>query len=59
MKGKLFRSSKTCVQSVSTYGTEAWAEKVENLRRMERTEYYNGVWICGVSLKDRKRNRKL
>ena len=47
MKGKIF---KACVQSVLTYGTETWAMKAENLHMMMR-------WMCGMSLKDRKRSK--
>ena len=47
MKGKIFRA---CVLSVLTYATETWAIKAEC--RMVR-------WMCGVSLKDRKRSEVL
>ena len=53
IKGKRF---KACVQSVLTYGTETWAIKVANLQSLERTERMMVRWMCGVSLKDRKRS---
>ena len=53
IKGKIY---KACVQSVLTYGTETWAMKVANLQSLERTERIMARWMCGVSLKDRKRN---
>ena len=56
MKRKIFRA---CVQSVLIYGTETWAMKAENLRSLERTERMMVRWMCGVSLKDRKRSEDL
>ena len=53
IKGKIY---KTCVQSVLTYGTEAWAMKKANLQSLERTEWMMVRWMCGVSLNDRKRS---
>ena len=47
---------KACVQSVWTYGTETWAMKKANLQSLERTERTMVRWMCGVSLKDRKRS---
>ena len=56
MKGTIFRA---CVQSVLTYGTETWAMKAENLHSLERAERMMVRWMCGVSLKDRKRSEIL
>ena len=56
MKGKIFRA---CVQSVLIYGTETWAMKAENLYSLERAERMMVRWMCGVSLKDRKRSEDL
>ena len=53
IKGKIY---KACVQSVLTYGTETWAMKIANLQSLERTERMKVRWMCGVSLKDRKRS---
>ena len=53
IKGKIY---KACVQCVLTYGTETWAMKEANLQSMERTERMMVRWMCGVSLKDRKRS---
>ena len=53
IKGKIYRA---CVQSVLTYATETWAMKAENLHSLERTERMMVRWMCGVSLKDRKRS---
>ena len=35
IKRKIYRA---CFQSVSTYGTETWAMRAENLKSLERTE---------------------
>ena len=56
MNGKIFRA---CVQSVLIYGTETGAMKADNLRSLERTERMMVRWMCGVSLKDRKRSEDL
>ena len=56
IKGKIFRA---CVQSVLTYGTETWAMKAENLQSLGRAERMMVRWMCGVSLKDRKRSEVL
>ena len=56
IKGKI---SKACVQNVLTYGTETWAMKKENLQSSERTERMMVRWMCGVSLKGRKRSMDL
>ena len=53
IKGKIY---KACVQSALTYGTETWAMKRANLQSLERTERMMVRWMCGVSLKDRKRS---
>ena len=53
IKGKIY---KACVQSALTYGTETWAMKKANLQSLERTEQMMVRWMCGVSLKDRKRS---
>ena len=53
IKGKIY---KACVQSALTYGTETWAMKIANLQSLERTERMMVRWMCGVSLKDRKRS---
>ena len=53
IKGKIY---KACVQSVLKYGTETWAMKKANLQSLERTERMMVRWMCGVSLKDRRRS---
>ena len=56
MKEKIYRA---CVQSVMVYGSETWALRVEQLQQLERTERMMVRWMCGVSLKDRKRSQEL
>ena len=52
IKGNIYKAD----QSVLTYGTETWAMKIANLQSLERTERMMVRWMCGVSLKDRKRS---
>src|SRR5579863_5536190 len=56
MKGKIYRA---CVQSVMVYGSETWALKVVNVQQLERTERMMVRWMCGVTLKDKKRSQEL
>ena len=53
MKGEIFRA---CVQSVSTYRTKIWTMKAENRQFLGKAERMMVRWMCGVSLKDRKRS---
>ena len=53
VKGRIYSA---CVQSVLIYGTETWAMKADDLRSLERTEHTMVRWMCGLSLKDRKRS---
>ena len=39
-----------------TYETDTWAMKAENLHSLERTDRMMVRWMCGVSLKDKKRS---
>ena len=48
-----------CVQSVLIYGTEIWVMKADDLRNLEKTERMMVRWMCGVSMKDRKRSEDL
>jgi hypothetical protein len=43
VKGKVYRA---CVQSVLVYGSETWAMKVDDMRRLERTERMMVRWMC-------------
>ena len=56
MKGKIYS---TCVQSVMVYGSETWPLKVANVQQLERTERMMVRWMCGVTLKDKKRSQEL
>ena len=51
IKGRIYRA---CVQNALTYGTETWAMKKANLQSLEKTEWVMVLWMCRVSLKDRK-----
>ena len=56
LKGKIY---KACARSVLIYGSETWAVKVEDMKRLQRTEMMMVRWMCGVTLKGRKRNQEL
>ena len=56
VKGNLFR---TCVQKAMIYGSETWAMKEEDMKRLERAEMSMVRWMSGVSLKQRKTNDEL
>ena len=56
MKGKIY---KTCVRTVMVYGSETWAVKVEDMRRLERAERMMVRWMCGVTVKARKHSEEL
>jgi hypothetical protein len=56
VKGRVY---KACVQRVLLYGSETWPMKMEDLRRLERTEHMMVRWMCGVSLKNRIESEEL
>ena len=56
LKGKLYAA---CVRSVMVYGSETWAMKEEDVRRLERTEMQMVRWMCGARLKDEIRSSEL
>ena len=51
VKGQLYAA---CVRSVMLYGSETWAVKEEDVRRLKRTEMGMMRWMCGASLNDRR-----
>ena len=55
VKGRIYRIYSVCVQRILIYGTETWAMKADDQRSLERTERMMVKWMCGVSLKDRRR----
>ena len=55
-KGQLYAA---CVRSVMLYGSETWAVKEEDTRRLKRTEMGMMRWMCGVSLSDRQGRGKI
>jgi len=56
VKGKIYKS---CVQSVMVYGSETWPMKVEDVRRLERTERAMIRVMCGVKLQQKVRSARL
>ena len=43
----------TCVRSAMLHGSETWAPKVAETRRLQRTDRAMIRWICGVRLMDK------
>ena len=56
VKGKIYRA---CVQRVFVYGSETWPMKVNDMRRLVRTENSMVRWMSGVTLKDRRPSEEL
>src|SRR5579864_3995388 len=56
LKGKIYRA---CVQRAMVYGSETWTAKIEDVRRLVRTERAMVRWMCGIRLKDRKSSDEL
>ena len=47
----------TCIRSAAMlYGSETWATKIEDIRKMQRSEMRMLRWMTGVSLSERKSN---
>ena len=53
IKEKVYRAY---VQAVLVYGSETWATKDEDMKRLERTQNWMMRWMCGVQLKSRVKN---
>ena len=49
MKEKIY---KACVQRMLVYGSETWAVKVDDMRRLEKSKNSMARWMCGVTVKD-------
>ena len=56
LKGNVYAA---CVRSAMIYGCETWAISEEQVKRIERTEMRMVRWMCGVSLRERKKNAEL
>ena len=46
----------TCIRPSMLYGSETWATKIEDIRKMQRSEMRMLRWMTGVSLSERKGN---
>ena len=44
----------TCIRPAMLYGSETWAIKIEDIRKMQRSEMRMLRWMTGVSLSERK-----
>ena len=56
MKGRVYAS---CVRSSMTYGSDTRPLLVDVGMKFERAEMHMIRWMCGISLKDRRRNGEL
>jgi len=54
LKGKIYKA-----QSVLVYGSETWAMKVNDMRRLERAENTMLRWMCDLTLRDKKLTAEL
>ena len=46
----------TCIRPAMLYGSETWPTKIEDIRKMQRSEMRMLRWMVGVSLSERKSN---
>ena len=46
----------TCIRPAMLYGSETWPTKIEDIRKMQRSEMRILRWMAGVSLSERKSN---
>ena len=46
----------TCIRPAMLYGSETWPTKIEDIRKMQRSEMRILRWMTGVSLSERKSN---
>ena len=46
----------TCIKPAMLYGSETWATKIEDIRKMQRSEMRMLRWMTGVSFSERKSN---
>src|SRR6266568_2489866 len=56
LKEKIYRA---CAQSALVYGSETWPMKVEDAKRLLRTERAMGRRMCGVTLSCRKKSEDM
>ena len=46
----------TCIRPAMLYGSETWPTKIEDIRKIQRSEMRMLRWMTGVSLSERKSN---
>ena len=46
----------TCIRPAMLYGSETWPTKIEDIRKIQRSEMRILRWMTGVSLSERKSN---
>ena len=50
------RNYTTCIRPAMLYGSETWPTKIEDIRKIQRSEMRMLRWMTGVSLSERKSN---
>ena len=45
-----------CIRPAMLYGSETWPTKIEDIRKIQRSEIRMLRWMTGVSLNERKSN---
>ena len=46
----------TCIRPAILYGSETWPTKIEEIKKIQRSEMRMLRWMTGVSLSERKSN---
>ena len=46
----------TCIRPAMLYGSETWPTKIEDIRKMQKSEMTMLRWMTGVSLSETKSN---
>ena len=46
----------TCIRCAMLHGSETWPTKIEDIRKIQRSEMRMLRWMTGVSLSERKSN---
>ena len=46
----------TCIRPVMLYGSETWPTKIDDIRKIQKSEMRMLRWMTGVSLSERKSN---
>ena len=55
-KGIIYTTYYLCIRPAMLYGSESWLTKIEDIRKIQRSEMRMLRWMTGVSLSERKSN---